>query len=1033
MKKVFTLMKLTVFGLFVLLNFGSGLSYAQGTTGYFVHPYGINSWAWPLTVCNLFKDAQMYVYRIMVPWAESEPTDNTYSWNGPLQDALQRAATLGARLSLCVYGSPSWARVIADKPMGFAPDNVNKFAEFLTALLEFCDSRSPGAVYAVEVLNEEPTGDNWQSYDRDASWFYQYILKAAYPAIKAHDPNILVVMDGIWSGADHHLDDIYQLGCKDYFDRVNLHYYVQGMGEAEDPNNMNTIWHLPTYLRYLKYISENYNDNTAYIWITETGWRITDEVKKANYIVSTLDISRKSGFVDCHDVYLGLAGGYPSNYDHAGMIYADRDWDPTLLEITTSYYKYKEYANQYPSWDPLNHENLTLLPPASKDATITNPGFESGTTGWSGVTQDSSQKHSGSYSGKWNSSGGNTYIWSDFFTVETGKLYDIICWIKISASGPEALSAGPWVISNPGGSWWGSPNYSAVVDTRNYPNGWRKIRQRYLVPSGKTSIRVGFEMKGSGSVWVDDFEVKALNMGEPNFTTVAKKLLLQASPRTIAGDGVSMSTITVRVADENNNVDRNSSVPVTFSLNGVGTLVGTNPINASNGIAIIRYRSGTANTTVTITATSSGLTQGQVTVTLIANEPPNAPTNLRCNGAVNPTNVSDPNPELSWTFSDPNSGDVQSAYRILVADSLSNINNNIGNKWDTNKVLSSANLVTYAGTSLLLGSTYYWKVMTWDASNASGPYSQVATIGMMTGQSSNNPPLAPTNLLCNGQQNPSGLTDFSPELSWTFNDPNTGDYQSAYRLLISNSLTDINNNTGNVWDSNKVSSSLNSITYGQAGLQSGTTYYWKVMTWDSYDAQGPYSSVATFSMIKTTTMRISTTTLNFGTLEPNETKSMTFDIYDGGSGTIYSDSEWIIVSPTSFTGDFATITVNVDGSILKQLEGQWSGKVTVNSNNGTADVSVIVTATCVLVKPNPYNPEKGILTFFGSGIVPKNTRIRIYTLDGNLVKTLDEKSGKDEIDWDGTNEYGDKVVSGIYLYIYESPSEKGISKFTVIR
>jgi flagellar hook assembly protein FlgD len=89
-----------------------------------------------------------------------------------------------------------------------------------------------------------------------------------------------------------------------------------------------------------------------------------------------------------------------------------------------------------------------------------------------------------------------------------------------------------------------------------------------------------------------------------------------------------------------------------------------------------------------------------------------------------------------------------------------------------------------------------------------------------------------------------------------------------------------------------------------------------------------------------------------------------------------------------------------------------------------------VTATCVLVKPNPYNPNKGLLTFFGDGIVPGETTIKIYTLSGELVKDLSAKT--DELVWDGKTENGEPVASGIYLYTYESPKEKGVGKFTVI-
>src|SRR4030042_979586 len=47
-------------------------------------------------------------------------------------------------------------------------------------------------------------------------------------------------------------------------------------------------------------------------------------------------------------------------------------------------------------------------------------------------------------------------------------------------------------------------------------------------------------------------------------------------------------------------------------------------------------------------------------------------------------------------------------------------------------------------------------------------------------------PSAPQDLRCNGSINPAGITDATPDLSWTFTDSDTsnGDIQSAYRLLL---------------------------------------------------------------------------------------------------------------------------------------------------------------------------------------------------------------------------------------------------------
>jgi hypothetical protein len=102
--------------------------------------------------------------------------------------------------------------------------------------------------------------------------------------------------------------------------------------------------------------------------------------------------------------------------------------------------------------------------------------------------------------------------------------------------------------------------------------------------------------------------------------------------------------------------------------------------------------------------------------------PPNAPTSPLCEGLINPAGVTDPTPEFSWNFSDPDAGDTQGAYQILVASTIAILNINTGDMWDSGNVSSSASEVSYAGAALAENETYHWKVMTWDNNGEYGPY-----------------------------------------------------------------------------------------------------------------------------------------------------------------------------------------------------------------------------------------------------------------------------------------------------------------------
>lgn len=73
--------------------------------------------------------------------------------------------------------------------------------------------------------------------------------------------------------------------------------------------------------------------------------------------------------------------------------------------------------------------------------------------------------------------------------------------------------------------------------------------------------------------------------------------------------------------------------------------------------------------------------------------------------------------------------------------------------------------------------------------------------------------------------------------------------------------------------------------------------------------------------------------------------------------------------------------------------------------------------------PNPFNPTTTI-----KYQIPKTTQItlKIYNILGQEVKTLINKNmspGNYEVQWDGTNNLGQKVSSGIYIYRMETNSE----------
>ena len=83
--------------------------------------------------------------------------------------------------------------------------------------------------------------------------------------------------------------------------------------------------------------------------------------------------------------------------------------------------------------------------------------------------------------------------------------------------------------------------------------------------------------------------------------------------------------------------------------------------------------------------------------------------------------------------------------------------------------------------------------------------------------------------------------------------------------------------------------------------------------------------------------------------------------------------------------------------------------------------------------PNPFNLNTEI-----QFAIPEQQKITlfIYNLLGKKVNTLVDESttaGKYTINWDGTNEFGKHVASGIYFYVLKCPDIVKVKKMLLLR
>ena len=86
--------------------------------------------------------------------------------------------------------------------------------------------------------------------------------------------------------------------------------------------------------------------------------------------------------------------------------------------------------------------------------------------------------------------------------------------------------------------------------------------------------------------------------------------------------------------------------------------------------------------------------------------------NLRCENRVSPMGVDTQNPHLSWNLESTKRAQTQRAYQIIVSSSLTLLNKDTGDLWDSSQVYSTRQLhIPYEGSELRSGQKCYWKVM----------------------------------------------------------------------------------------------------------------------------------------------------------------------------------------------------------------------------------------------------------------------------------------------------------------------------------
>ena len=102
---------------------------------------------------------------------------------------------------------------------------------------------------------------------------------------------------------------------------------------------------------------------------------------------------------------------------------------------------------------------------------------------------------------------------------------------------------------------------------------------------------------------------------------------------------------------------------------------------------------------------------------------------------------------------------------------------------------------------------------------------------------------------CEYLQDPVGIDELRPRLSWRVESSKRGDRQTAYRILVASSSERLAEDQADLWDSGRVSSSRTThVEYAGKPLASRQICFWKVKVWDREGTASKWSEAAQWSM-----------------------------------------------------------------------------------------------------------------------------------------------------------------------------------------
>jgi hypothetical protein len=225
-------------------------------------------------VLDMLAGAGATWVRIDLGWTTIQPDGPgrfDMRWGVPFVDKVLNMATArGLKVMVMFWQTPGWANGNRDERI--LPTNVDHYAD----AIRFAAKRWSRQVQAWQVWNE-PNGYEFLS-PPDAT-AYTRLLRAAYPAVKAGNPDAKVVFGGTMYVDTTWIARAYAAGARGAFDVMAVHPY-QGYSskapEETDRRGRERMTHTSELVRLM----QRQGDGGKPIWFTEFGWSTHENTKK---------------------------------------------------------------------------------------------------------------------------------------------------------------------------------------------------------------------------------------------------------------------------------------------------------------------------------------------------------------------------------------------------------------------------------------------------------------------------------------------------------------------------------------------------------------------------------------------------------------------------------------------------------------------------------------------------------------------------------------------------------------------------------